>query len=67
MTTINTDCNNTELLDQELTIEELEGVCGGSKWNEAPEQLVELGGMVILAIQGMMEKGGNWKGYWKKI
>ena len=29
MTTFNTDYNNTELLDQELTIEELEGVAGG--------------------------------------
>jgi len=30
MTTINTDYNNTELLDQELTIEELEAVAGGA-------------------------------------
>ena len=30
MTTFNTDYNNTELLDQELTIEELEGVAGGA-------------------------------------
>ena len=29
MTTFNTDDNNTELLDQELTIEELEAVAGG--------------------------------------
>ncbi|KGG29005.1 MULTISPECIES: CCRG-2 family RiPP [unclassified Prochlorococcus] len=29
MTTFNTDYNNTELLDQELTIEQLEGVAGG--------------------------------------
>ena len=29
MTTFNTDYNNTELLDQELTIEELEAVAGG--------------------------------------
>jgi hypothetical protein len=30
MTTFNTDYNNTELLDQELTIEQLEAVAGGS-------------------------------------
>ena len=30
MTELNTDYNNTELLDQELTIEELEGVAGGA-------------------------------------
>ena len=30
MTTFNTDYNNTELLDQELTIEQLEGVAGGN-------------------------------------
>ena len=29
MTTFNTDYNNTELLDQELTIEQLEAVAGG--------------------------------------
>ena len=29
MTTFNTDYNNTELLEQELTIEELECVAGG--------------------------------------
>ena len=29
MTTFNTDYSNTELLDQELTIEELEAVAGG--------------------------------------
>ncbi|KGG27146.1 MULTISPECIES: hypothetical protein [unclassified Prochlorococcus] len=29
MTTFNTDYNNTELLDQELTIEQLECVAGG--------------------------------------
>ena len=29
MTDFNTDYNNTELLDQELTIEQLEGVAGG--------------------------------------
>ena len=29
MTAFNTDYNNTELLDQELTIEELESVAGG--------------------------------------
>ena len=29
MTTFNTDYNNTELLDQELTIEQLETVAGG--------------------------------------
>ena len=28
MTTFNTDYNNTELLDQELTIEQLEAVAG---------------------------------------
>ena len=31
MTAFNTDYNNTELLDQELTIEELEAVAGGKK------------------------------------
>ncbi len=31
MTTINTDYNNTELLDQELNFEELKGVAGGSR------------------------------------
>ena len=30
MTTFNTDYNNTELLDQELTIEELEAMAGGA-------------------------------------
>ena len=29
MTTFNTDYSNTELLDQELTIEQLEAVAGG--------------------------------------
>ena len=29
MTAFNTDYNNTELLDQELTIEQLEAVAGG--------------------------------------
>jgi hypothetical protein len=29
MTTFNTDYNNTELLDQELTIDQLECVAGG--------------------------------------
>jgi hypothetical protein len=29
MTNFNTDYNTTELLDQELTIEQLEGVAGG--------------------------------------
>ena len=29
MTTFNTDYNTTELLDQELTIEQLEAVAGG--------------------------------------
>ena len=29
MTTFNTDYSNTELVDQELTIEELEAVAGG--------------------------------------
>jgi lactobin A/cerein 7B family class IIb bacteriocin len=29
MTNFNTDYNNTELLDQELTIEQLEAVAGG--------------------------------------
>ena len=29
MTTFNSDYNNTELLDQELTIEQLEAVAGG--------------------------------------
>ena len=29
MTDFNTDYNNTELLDQELTIEELEAMAGG--------------------------------------
>jgi len=66
MTTFNTDYNNTELLERELTIEELEGVWGANKWNDAPEQLAQLGGFVLLGIQGMLEKGGNWKGYWKK-
>ena len=31
MTDFNTDYNNTELLDQELTIEQLEAVAGGLK------------------------------------
>ena len=33
MTTFNTDYNNTELLDQEMTIEQLEGVWGAG-WKE---------------------------------
>ena len=32
MTTFNTGYNNTELLDQELTIQELEAVAGGKPW-----------------------------------
>jgi len=35
MTTFNTDYNNTELLDQELTIEELEAMTGGYMSNIA--------------------------------
>ena len=31
MTAFNTDYNNTELLDQELMIEELEAVAGGAR------------------------------------
>ena len=31
MTTFKTDYNNSELLDQELTIEELESVAGGGR------------------------------------
>ena len=37
MTAFNTDYNNTELLDQELTIEQLEGVAGGA--NETCRQV----------------------------
>ena len=32
MTTINTDYQNTELLDQELTDDQLEAVAGGAFW-----------------------------------
>ena len=55
MTAFNTDYNNTELLDQELTIEELESVAGGGRerfeawhrWlaeneNDEPETLAEV-------------------------
>ena len=37
MTTFNTDYSNNELLDQELTIEQLEAVAGGA--NETCRQL----------------------------
>jgi hypothetical protein len=37
MTTFNSDYNNTELLDQELTIKELEVVAGGA--NETCRQV----------------------------
>ena len=50
MTTFNTDYNNTELLDQELTIEQLEGVWGAG-WDEAPEQLRDLGNGLILVLE----------------
>ena len=39
MTTFNTDYSNTELLDQELTIEQLEAVAGGG--NE-PKDVLQL-------------------------
>ena len=41
MTTFNTDHNNTELLDQELTIEQLEAVAGGggTPWVELDTEL----------------------------
>ena len=47
MTTFNTDYNNTELLDQELTIEQLEAVAGGrtiESWMEEalPRELLYL-------------------------
>ena len=45
MTTINTDYSNTELLDQELTTEELSDVSGGS----AIPFLVKLVGKLILS------------------
>ena len=34
MTTIKTDYNNTELLDQELTIKQLEGVAGADHYDK---------------------------------
>ena len=49
MTTFNTDYNNTELLDQELTIEQLEGVWG-ARWDGAPEQFRDLGNGVIVVL-----------------
>ena len=46
MTTFNTDYNTTELLDQELTIEQLEAVAGGN----AVGQYFETFGLVFWAI-----------------
>jgi hypothetical protein len=50
MTNFNTDYNNnTELLDQELMIEQLEGVWG-ARWDGAPEQFRDLGNGVIVVL-----------------
>ena len=49
MTAFNTGYNNTELVDQELTIEELEGVAGG------------LGAMSrLFGVFGGMHKAGGY-------
>ena len=60
MTAFNTDYKNTELLDQELTIEELEAVAGGKKagpprarktgWVRTGEELCEV-------VRGATERG----------
>ena len=50
MTTFNTDYSNTELLDQELTIEQLEGVAGGLA-DHSGEQAVQ----VVEAVQGAIQ------------
>ena len=50
MATINIDFNNTELLDQELTIEQLEGVAGGLA-DPSGEQAVQ----VVEAVQGAIQ------------
>ena len=41
MTTFNTDYNNTELLDQELTIEQLEAVAGGGMGSQPKQKGIE--------------------------
>ncbi|QNI59078.1 hypothetical protein SynBIOSU31_02212 [Synechococcus sp. BIOS-U3-1] len=41
MTTFNTDYNNTELLDQELTIDQLECVAGGNFGQDAARFMYE--------------------------
>ena len=48
MTAFNTDFNNTELLDQELIIEELEAVAGGGRGKR--------GGSVAGAGRGLMRE-----------
>ena len=48
MTTFNTDYKNNELLDQELTIEELEAVAGGGRGKR--------GGSVAGAGRGLMRE-----------
>ena len=50
MTNFNTYYNNTELLDQELTIEQLEGVAGGLA-DPSGEQAVQ----VVEAVQGTIQ------------
>ena len=60
MTTFNTDHNNTELLDQELTIEELEAVTGGYMSNiaEIPgDHLAAVGSEIYHTIVGTKGRG----------
>ena len=59
MTTFNTDHNNTELLDQELTIEELEAMSGGymSTIAEIPgDHLAAVGSMIYHTFAGTKGK-----------
>ena len=60
MTDFNTDYSNTELLDQELTIEELEAVAGGKKAGP-PGRYVHGSGWVRTGEELCEEADGSWR------
>ena len=62
MTTFNTDYNNTELLDQELTIDQLEYVAGGFATMQTisgipGDHLAAVGSMIYHTFAGTKGKG----------
>ena len=62
MTTFNTDYNNTELLDQELTIDQLEYVAGGFATMQTisgipGDHLAAVGSEIYHTIVGTKGKG----------